>query len=98
MPFLQDEGLRTGTQLIAVDLPGYGGSDSFDKYSSTNVMEALSTFVLGMKEQHLQHGGKTVIVAHDWGCVLACRLASEAGGLADRYIVSNAFHVRLQAS
>lgn len=30
---------------------------------------------------------------HDWGGVVACKLAAEAPQLADRFIVSNTAHV-----
>jgi len=38
---------------------------------------------------------RVLIVAHDWGALLAFRLASEAPQLADRFIVSNAAHPSL---
>lgn len=81
--------------VVAVDLPGYGGSDSLDEYSATNVLEALTEFIIAMRmrygvdkegESNLK---KTIIVAHDWGCVLSMRLAAEAPQLADRFILTN---------
>lgn len=73
--------------LIAVDLPGYGGSDSLQKYDAENVLEALTAFILAMREQYLGDQGKLVVVAHDWGAILSTRLASEAKGLADRWVI-----------
>jgi pimeloyl-ACP methyl ester carboxylesterase len=35
--------------VVCVDLPGYGGSDSFDKYGANEVLEALTEFVIGMR-------------------------------------------------
>ena len=83
---------------VAVDLPGYGGSDSFDKYD-TEVLESLTEFIVGMRETYLktlangQPTSGTYVVGHDWGCVLAMRLASEAPTLADRFILTNGPHV-----
>lgn len=97
--------------LVAVDLPGYGGSDDCSRYSPEEVLEALTEFIVGMREMHVDRdfvddpnsgidekarGGQQVyVVGHDWGCVLAYRLAAEAPGLADRFIMSNGPLVRL---
>ncbi len=84
--------------IVCVDLPGYGGSDSLDKYD-TQVLEALAEFVVAMRDAYLQTESSgqptssTYIVGHDWGCVLAFRLASEAPTLADRFILTNGPHV-----
>jgi pimeloyl-ACP methyl ester carboxylesterase len=89
--------LRVAT-YVCVDLPGYGGSDGFDKYD-TALLEALAEFIIAMRETFLQIdelGGpqrSTYVVAHDWGGILALRLASEAPALADRFIITNAPHV-----
>jgi alpha/beta hydrolase fold len=84
--------------IICVDLPGYGGSDSFEKYD-TQVLEALTEFIVDMRDTYLStttnrlSTTNTYIVGHDWGCVLGFRLASEAPTLADRFILTNAPHV-----
>ena len=81
--------------LVCVDLPGYGGSDSFQRYD-TEVLEALTEFVVAMRDKYLPEDSdenKTFIVGHDWGCALGFRLASEAPCLADRFILTNAPHV-----
>lgn len=96
--------------LVAVDLPGYGGSDGCNIYGPEEVLEALTEFVVAMRELHVDrqyygdpddhvdkqaHAGQQVyIVGHDWGCVLAFRLAAEAPALADRFIVTNGPLVR----
>lgn len=86
--------------LVCVDLPGYGGSDSLDIYD-TQVLEALAEFVVAMRDTYLIPEGtglasaNAYIVGHDWGCVLAMRLAAEAPSLADRFILTNGPHVRL---
>ncbi|EXJ83867.1 hypothetical protein A1O1_07495 [Capronia coronata CBS 617.96] len=82
--------------IVCVDLPGYGGSDSFKKYD-TEVLEALAEFVIAMREKYISadapDSARTFIVGHDWGCALGFRLASEAPCIADRFTMTNAPHV-----
>lgn len=79
--------------LVCVDLPGYGGSDSFEKHD-TSVLDALIEFIVSMRETYNESGEKnTIIVGHDWGCVLAFRLAAEAPSIADRFVLTNGPHV-----
>lgn len=84
--------------MIAVDLPGYGGSDSLKEYSPENVLEAIAGFILGMRERHHTEGAKVVLVTHDWGGIICARLASEAPQLADRFIIMSAVLVRANPS
>lgn len=101
---LSSPGLRINNVLIAVDLPGYGGSDSLRSYGATEVLEAVTEFVIGMRklygiddeEDTARMGMKpgVIIVGHDWGCIIGARLAAEAPQLADRFILSNAPIVR----
>jgi pimeloyl-ACP methyl ester carboxylesterase len=99
--FLRNQQLKDAAVLVAVDLPGYGGSDSLDKYDANNVLETMAEFIIKMREKFLvveQQGntrGPVVIVSHDWGATVGFRLASEAPSLADRWIISNSFHVSL---
>ncbi|KAF2738831.1 alpha/beta-hydrolase [Polyplosphaeria fusca] len=76
--------------LIAVDLPGFGGSDSLPHYGPDTVLESMAGFTLGIREEFLAEGGKLVMVTHDWGGIVGARLASEAKELADRYIIAGA--------
>ncbi|KAI9712414.1 MAG: hypothetical protein M1820_001627 [Bogoriella megaspora] len=80
--------------LIALDLPGHGGSDGLHNYGVNEVMETISEFILAMRTQYLDGieaaQRRVFIVSHDWGAVIALRLASEAPQLADRFIVCNA--------
>lgn len=98
-PVLQENAI-----LIALDLPGFGGSDSFPHYGAIEVLEALTEFIVGMREHYISsdnevdgqwkdYPNKVFIVGHDWGCALGCRLAAEAPCLADRFILTNAPHV-----
>ncbi|KAK2736145.1 capsule-associated protein CAP1 [Myotisia sp. PD_48] len=83
--------------IIAVDLPGYGGSDSLEHYGATQVLEALTEFIVTLREQYGVDSSqdtaiksrKVIIVGHDWGATLSFRLAVEAPELADRFILSN---------
>lgn len=101
--FLQSQRLRQKATLIAVDLPGYGGSDGLETYDATSVLNTLTSFIIGMKDNYLtdggrfevsgENGGKTLIVSHDWGAIVAYRLAAEAPQLADRFIMINSILV-----
>ena len=92
---LRSKALQEAATLVAVDLPGYGGTDSLEKYSSTNVLESLAEFIIAIRAKYGvdtdagTRQRRTVIVSHDWGCVLSMRLAAEAPQLADRFILSN---------
>ncbi|GIK02434.1 hypothetical protein Aspvir_006487 [Aspergillus viridinutans] len=87
--------LQSAATLVVVDLPGYGGSDTLDKYSATNVLESLTEFIMAIRAKYgidTETGNnqrRTIIVGHDWGCVISTRLAAEAPQLADRFIVTN---------
>ena len=91
--FLQSQRLRQRATLIAVDLPGYGGSDSLETYDATSVLDTLSSFIIGVRDDYSSNvgkrRGKTLIVSHDWGAIVAYRLAAEAPQLADRFLMIN---------
>ncbi|KAF2199530.1 alpha/beta-hydrolase [Delitschia confertaspora ATCC 74209] len=82
--------LSQNSVLIALDLPGYGGSISLPDHGPKSVLEAITKFVLSMRREYLQADGKVLIVAHDWGGIIAARLASEASQLVDRFIIAGA--------
>ncbi|KAL4982426.1 hypothetical protein BDW68DRAFT_192169 [Aspergillus falconensis] len=92
---LSEKSLQNSATLIAVDLPGYGGSESLDRYSATAVLENLTEFITAIRTKYgidsptATHQQRTIIVGHDWGCVLAMRLAADAPQLADRFILTN---------
>ena len=97
--FLQSQRLRQKATLIAVDLPGYGGSESLEIYDATSVLNTLSSFIIGMRDKYASNEvkyrfsdesrEKILIVSHDWGAIVAYRLAVEAPQLADRFIMIN---------
>ena len=84
--------------LLAVDLPGMGGSESMKTSGPDDVLNALVEFTVEMRMRYLdqdrsttaQGEGRVFIVAHDWGGVCAFRLAAQAPQLADRFIIANA--------
>lgn len=75
--------------MIAVDLPGYGGSEALKTYGPNDMLEAMTEFILAMREMYLQEEARVVVVSHDWGSVIAARLASEASQLADRWVITS---------
>jgi pimeloyl-ACP methyl ester carboxylesterase len=88
--------IRADSIIVAVDLPGYGGSDGMEKYGATQVLESLTEFIVGIRDLYgidkVENSARTrmvIIAAHDWGAVLGFRLADEAPQLADRFILSN---------
>ncbi|KAL4922687.1 hypothetical protein BDW62DRAFT_207379 [Aspergillus aurantiobrunneus] len=92
---LSVKALQGMATLVAVDLPGYGGSERLDRYSATAVLENITEFIVAMRTKYgidndtATGQQKTIIVGHDWGCLISMRLATEAPQLADRFIVTN---------
>ncbi|EDU39509.1 MhpC hydrolase or acyltransferase alpha beta hydrolase superfamily [Pyrenophora tritici-repentis] len=86
------------TTLVAIDLPGYGGSDSLPAYGPNEMLGALTELIIDVREKYLQEGKKAVIATHDWGAVIGARLASEAHVLADHWIITGGVIPSLQAS
>jgi hypothetical protein len=91
---LQSPELQRSHVLIAVDLPGYGGSDSLPTYGPCEMLETMTEFILDIRKQHLHAHRKVVVVTHDWGALIGARLASEASQLADRWIITSGIIVR----
>jgi pimeloyl-ACP methyl ester carboxylesterase len=66
-----------------------------EKYGATEVLDSLTGFVIAIREHYgvdvddEERKRKVVIVGHDWGCILAFRLAADAPQLADRFILTN---------
>ncbi|KAF1945734.1 alpha/beta-hydrolase [Clathrospora elynae] len=94
---LQSPELRNHV-LIAVDLPGYGGSDGLPVYGPYEMLETLTEFIIGVRELFLHEDKEVVVVTHDWGAVIGARLAAEAGMLADHWIITSGIIPSLQAS
>lgn len=100
---IRSESIQNAATVVAIDLPGYGGSDSLEKYTASNVLEKLAEFIVTIRAMYTIDTDaevdqrRVVIVGHDWGCVLAMRLAAEAPQLADRFILTNGPVVSLHA-
>ncbi|KAL4904786.1 Alpha/Beta hydrolase protein [Aspergillus multicolor] len=90
-----DHGVPRDSHLVCLDLPGYGGSDSFDVYD-VSVLNALCKFCIAMRQ--LYRPSKVILVAHDWGCTLATQLAGEAPALADHFVLINGLFAHLAIS
>ncbi|KAL9087336.1 MAG: hypothetical protein Q9159_003682 [Coniocarpon cinnabarinum] len=85
--------LARNSVIVALDLPGYGGSDNLPEYNASQVMPSVVEFIHMMRLKYLSNGvnGKLILVSHDWGAVIAGRLAVEVPGIADQFILVNGF-------
>lgn len=86
-------------QLVALDLPGCGGSDSIEQYGPDQVLNVLSEAIVLLKERHLDLQAhprsekmRCILVGHDWGGIIGFRLAAETSDLLDHLIVINSLH------
>ncbi|KAK6333610.1 hypothetical protein TWF730_003796 [Orbilia blumenaviensis] len=85
--------IQQKAHLIAIDLPGYGGSGAFPRASATAILSSIATFIVAQKEK--KKSESCILVTHDWGSIIGFRLASEAGFLFTRCIILNALHPSL---
>lgn len=81
-------------KLVALSLPGYGGSDSPKDFGPDIVLNALTEVIAELRQQYAEKGGQTILLGHDWGGAIAFRIAAETHGLVDRVVVLNSLHVR----
>ena len=85
---------------MALDLPGYGGSDSLTKYGPNEVLDAVAEAIVMLRKRFLVGAdseignGFCMLVGHDWGGIVASRIAMETKGLVDRVVLLNAPPVR----
>ncbi|KXT11053.1 hypothetical protein AC579_1971 [Pseudocercospora musae] len=84
----------TKAKLVALDLPGCGGSDSLDKYGPNEVLNAVAETIALLKHRYLKADAKArcVLVGHDWGGVVASRIAAETSGLVDHVVTLNSLY------
>jgi len=86
-------------KLIAIDLPGCGGSDNLPGYGPDAVLNTVSEAIVQLKLRYLGTGSgkkpaatRCVLVSHDWGGAIAFRIAAETTGLFDAMIVANSIY------
>lgn len=94
--YLQSE-LAACARLVALDLPGFGGSDSLPRYGPNQVLSTVARAIGLLKERYLpekRNGEQCVLVGHDWGGIVAWRTAMETTGLIDSVVIINAPLVR----
>jgi pimeloyl-ACP methyl ester carboxylesterase len=86
-----------GTKIVALDLPGYGGSDSLPSYGPDQVLNAVVNAIVELKHRYLDldadEAARCILVGHDWGGVVGYRLAAESKGLIDEFVAVNSIYV-----
>lgn len=64
--------LASKAQLVALDLPGCGGSDSHSFYGPDEMLNAVAEAIVQLKGRYLRRSTesgseqKSVLVSHDW--------------------------------
>ncbi|KAK1071105.1 hypothetical protein LTR33_010512 [Friedmanniomyces endolithicus] len=91
--FLESTALKaTGAQLVAIDLPGCGGSDDLRRYGPDEMLNAVGEAIVQLKARYLTGGDRSsscTILSHDWGGFVSYRIAAETVGLVDRVVAIN---------
>lgn len=82
-------------KLVALDLPGCGGSDSLESYGPDQVLNVVAEAIVQLKAQYLvsKPSGRCIFVCHDWGGIVGLRLAAETRGLVDHVVAVNSLYV-----
>ncbi|KAI6821118.1 hypothetical protein KC340_g13058 [Hortaea werneckii] len=88
----------TDSKLVALGLPGYGGSDTPMDFGAESMLNAVIEAIVELKKRHLdseiQNGnGQCILLGHDWGGAIAFRIAAETERLVDRVVVLNSMHL-----
>ncbi|GAB1744181.1 hypothetical protein NU219Hw_g1337t1 [Hortaea werneckii] len=88
----------TDSKLVALGLPGYGGSDTPKDFGAVSMLNAIVEAIVELKKRHLdsdsQSGnGQCILLGHDWGGAIAFRIAAETERLVDRVVVLNSMHL-----
>lgn len=91
----------TDSKLVALGLPGYGGSDTPKDFGAESMLNAIIVAIAELKKRHLDpesstDNGQCILLGHDWGGAIAFRIAAETERLVDRVVVLNSMHVSLQ--
>lgn len=96
---LRSSSLASAT-LVALDLPGCGGSDSLDRYGPDDVLNVVAEAIVLLKKRYkaqdeelgVTEKPRCILVGHDWGGVIGFRLAAETSGLIDHFVPINSLH------
>ncbi|KAI7233454.1 hypothetical protein KC330_g5366 [Hortaea werneckii] len=89
---------NTDSKLVALGLPGYGGSDTPKNFGAESMLNAIIEAVVELKKRHLDSeiqpgNGHCILLGHDWGGAIAFRIAAETERLVDRVVVLNSMHL-----
>ncbi|KAI7505013.1 hypothetical protein KC347_g8122 [Hortaea werneckii] len=89
---------NTDSKLVALGLPGYGGSDTPKDFGAESMLNAIIEAIVELKKRHLDSGnqpghGQCILLGHDWGGAIAFRIAAETEQLVDRVVVLNSMHL-----
>lgn len=85
-------------KLVALDLPGCGGSDSLPSYGAQDVLNTVAEAIdqlKGLSSSPSIDKPRCILVGHDWGGVISFRLAAETKGLVDELVTINSIYVRV---
>ncbi|TKA80483.1 hypothetical protein B0A55_02312 [Friedmanniomyces simplex] len=82
---------QDGPILVALDLPGFGGSDDLGHYGPDEMLNTVSEAIVRLKAQYLidDYRSRCLLVGHDWGGLLSYRIAAETLGLVHRVVAVN---------
>jgi pimeloyl-ACP methyl ester carboxylesterase len=64
--------LATKAKLVALDLPGCGGSDSHSLYGPDEMLNAVAEAIVQLKDRYLSTSSgftspqRSILVSHDW--------------------------------
>ncbi|KAK3669897.1 hypothetical protein LTR78_010208 [Recurvomyces mirabilis] len=96
-PLLSSERLvDLEADIVAIDLPGFGGSDDLQNYGPDAMLNAITETIHLLKQRYLTaEATKCIVVGHDWGGIIAYRLAAETIGLMDRACMINTAYAPL---
>lgn len=86
-------------QLVALDLPGCGGSDSLVSYGPDQVLNTVAEAIVQLKRRYSHPSSskrQCILVGHDWGAVIGFRIVAETEGLVDRLVTLNSLWVSLR--
>ncbi|KAG9653247.1 alpha/beta-hydrolase, partial [Aureobasidium melanogenum] len=82
---------RDEANLVALDLPGFGKSEGLSSYGSDDMLTTIYLAIVEFKKSYsCQH---CIVVGHDWGGIIASRIAAQTQGLIDHLVLVNSLFV-----